>query len=112
MRILENRKVEIKWLKPTFTSGTLGSKTANWTGTPSTIMADVQPMKDMSIQTGSQSEYGELANRMRSVYVENGLFEHGDGIWLPGESLSDLPWRVTSVSKWRDITILYIEKVL
>ena len=105
MRHLKRREQAIKWLTPTLSTGSMGSVTVTWTGTPATVHGDVQPVSSEAMRT----EYGERADRMRLCILPNGSYAIGDGIWLDGEATTDPPWLILSVSKWQDLTALTIE---
>ena len=106
MRHLKRREQAIKWLTPTLSTGSMGSVTVTWTGTPATVHGDVQPVSSAAMRT----EYGERADRMRLVILPNGAYAVGDGVWLDGEATTDPPWLIVSVSKWQELTSLTIEK--
>lgn len=108
MRYLKRRESVIKHLAPTQTTGSLGSVTVSWTGTPAEIAASVQPLSSAHVKT----EYGERAERMRAVILPNGTYAIGDGIWLAGETTATPPWLIISVGAWLDLTALVIEKAL
>ena len=105
MRHLKRREQAIKWLTPTLSTGSMGSVTVTWTGTPATVHGDVQPVSSEAMRM----EYGERADRMRLCILPNGSYAIGDGIWLDGEATTDPPWLIVSVSKWQDLTALTIE---
>ena len=105
MRNLKRREQAIKWLTPTLATGSMGSVTVTWTGTPATVYGDVQPLQSSQMR----AEYGERADRMRLCILPNGLYAIGDGIWLDDEATTDPPWRIVSVSKWQNLTSLTIE---
>lgn len=106
MRNLKRREETINILSPTKVSGTLGSVTVSWTGTPLSIKAFVQPLSSSYYR----AEYGERADRMKLVILPNGSYSAGDGVWLSGESSALPPWLIVSVGKWLDLTSLTIEK--
>jgi hypothetical protein len=47
---------------------------------------------------------------MKQVFLPNGSYSAGDGVWLSGESSALPPWLIVSVGKWLDLTSLTIEK--
>ena len=106
MRNLKRREETINILSPTKTTGAFGSVTVSWTGTPLSIKAFVQPLSSSYFR----SEYGERADRMKQVFLPNGSYSAGDGVWLSGESSALPPWLIVSVGKWLDLTSLTIEK--
>jgi hypothetical protein len=106
VRHLKRREQAIKWLTPTLATGSMGSVTVTWTGTPATVYGDVQPLQSSQMR----AEYGERADRMRLVFVPNSTYKTGDGIWLEGENTADPPWLIVSVAAWQDLTALTIEK--
>lgn len=106
MRHLKRREQAIKWLTPTLSTGSMGSVTVTWAGTPATANGDVQPVSSAAMRT----EYGERADRMRLVILPNGAYVVGDGIWLDGENTANPPWLIVSVAAWQDLTALTIEK--
>ncbi len=106
MRHLKRRETLIKHLTPTLSTGSMGSVTVTWTGTPATVHGDVQPVLSAAMRT----EYGERADRMRLVILPNGAYAVGDGIWLDGENTANPPWLIVSVAAWQDLTALTIEK--
>ena len=106
MRHLKRREQAIKWLTPTLSTGSMGSVTVTWTGTPATVYGDVQPVSSAAMRT----EYGERADRMRLVILPNCAYAVGDGIWLDGENTANPPWLIVSVAAWQDLTALTIEK--
>ena len=112
MRTLKRRESTIKHLKPTSTVGGMGSVTVTWAGTPAEVSAVVQPMDEASMRSITGTEYGITPDKMRAVYLPNGTYADGDGIWLSGESTALPPWLIVSVAAWHDLTRLYIKKVL
>ena len=111
MRHLKRRDQASKWLTPTLSTGSMGSVTVTWTGTPATVYADVQPITGVgNFNQSARAEYGERADRMRMAILPNGAYAVGDGLWLDGENTANPPWRVVAVSAWQDLTALTIEK--
>ena len=111
MRHLKRREQAIKLLTPTLSTGSMGSVTVTWTGTPATVHGDVQPLTGTgTYNQAARAEYGERADRMRLVILPNGAYAVGDGVWLDGENTANPPWRVVAVSAWQDLTALTIEK--
>jgi hypothetical protein len=106
MRHLKRRESVIKHLAPTQTTGSLGSVTVSWVGTPLSIQGIVQPLSS----SHARAEYGERADRMKLIMLQNGDYEIGDGVWLEGELATNPPWIIISVSPWLDLTSLTIEK--
>jgi hypothetical protein len=106
MRSLKRRESVIKHLAPTQTTGSLGSVVSSWSGTPASLTGFVQPLNSSLFR----AEYGERADRMKLVIVQNGTYNIGDGIWIGSESTSLPPWIIVSVSAWMDLTNLTIEK--
>lgn len=90
----------------------MGSVVVAWTGTPAEVSAVVQPMDEASMRNITGTEYGITPDKMRAVYLPNGTYADGDGIWLSGESTALPPWLIVSVAAWLDLTRLYIKKVL
>ena len=106
MRNLKRREETLKILSPTKTTGSLGSVIVSWVGTPLSIQGIVQPLSS----THARAEYGERADRMKLIMLQNGDYEIGDGVWLDGELTTNPPWIIISVSPWLDLTSLTIEK--
>jgi hypothetical protein len=106
MRHLKRRESVIKHLAPTQTTGSLGSVTVSWSGTPTSLTGVVQPLSS----SHARAEYGERADRMKLVILPNGSFAIGDGIWIGDESTALPPWIIVSVAPWLDLTSLTIEK--
>lgn len=107
MRALKRRSQKIKYIAPTVVTGSLGSSTAGWTGTPSEAYADVQPMDSSTVRT----EYGERADNMRLVILPSSTsIDIGYGVWLAGENTSSPPWIIVAKSAWTDLANLTIEK--
>lgn len=105
MRNIKRREQTIRWVPPTVVLGALGSVTAGWGSTPTSIKAWVQPLENSPFR----AEYGERADRMMVAYVPNGEYEISDGVWLEGET-GNPPWVIVSVKEWNDLTALTIEK--
>ena len=105
MRILKSRESPIKILRPTMVTGSMGSVTVSWDGTPSTVYGDVQPLTSEA----ARREYGERAEKMRKVILPRGEYEVGDGVWLQNETGSTPPWLIASVANWA-LTELVIER--
>ena len=106
MRVLKKRESVIKHLAPTQVTGSLGSVTVSWSGTPAQLKGVVQPLSSSYMR----AEYGERADRMKLVILPNGSFSAGDGIWIDDESTALPPWLIVSVAAWLDLTALTIEK--
>ena len=105
MRHLKRRETLIKHLAPTLSTGSMGSVTVTWTGTPAQVYGDVQPLTSES----ARREYGERAEKMRKVILPRGEYEVGDGVWLQNETGSTPPWLIASVANWA-LTELVIER--
>ena len=105
MRNLKRREQTIRWLSPSTTTGALGSVVSNWSGTPTSIKAFVQPLSSSHFR----AEYGERADRMKLAIVANGDYAIGDGVWLESET-GNPPWMIVSVDAWLDLTNLTLEK--
>lgn len=105
MRHLKRREQTIKIIAPIITTGSMGSKTVSWAGTPVSADADVQPISSAS----ARAEYGERADNMRLVILPNDITANlGDGILLEGES--GTPWIIVGKASWYDLQNLTIEK--
>jgi hypothetical protein len=106
MRHLKRRESVIKHLAPTQTTGSLGSVTVSWSGTPASLKGVVQPLSS----SHARAEYGERADYMKLIILPNGTFAIGDGIWIDDESTALPPWLIVSVGEWLDLTSLTVEK--
>ena len=106
MRVLKRRESVIKHLAPTQATGSLGSVTVSWSGTPASLKGVVQPLSS----SHARAEYGERADRMKLVILPNGSVSAGDGVWIGDESTALPPWLIVSVAEWLDLTALTIEK--
>ena len=104
MRHLKRRETLIKHLAPTLSTGSMGSVTVTWTGTPAQVYGDVQPLQSSQMR----AEYGDCADRMRLCILPNGSYAIGDWIFLYDVSTTDPPWLNVSVSKWQYLTSLTI----
>ena len=110
MRHLKRRETLIKHLTPTLSTGSMGSVTVTWTGTPAQVYGDVQPLTGIgNYNMAARTEYGERADRMRMIILPNGSYAVGDGIWLDDEATTDPPWLIVGVAAWQDLTALTIE---
>ena len=107
MRLLLKREQTIGILAPTITTGAMGSKIITWTGTATSVKANVQPISSQSDIT----EYGVRVDKMMLAIVPKAtVCEIGSGVWLSGESSSLPPWKIVSKAAWNDLTNLTIEK--
>lgn len=106
MRSLKRRESVVKHLAPTITTSSTGSKTVTWVGTPATLSGFVQPLDSVHFR----GLYGERSDRMQAIFLPNGTFAVGDGIWIGSESTALPPWIIVSVKAWLDMTSLIVEK--
>jgi hypothetical protein len=88
------------------TKNSIGETVEGW-GEAVATQATVLPLGD-----GISAElYGERSTSMRKLIADkpDGL-EVNNGVWLPGETGAEPPWRIVSVEAWPNHTEATIEK--
>lgn len=106
MRRLQRYLSAILSARRVHTTNAIGEKIEGWEN-PTEARASVFPMGD-----GVSAElYGERATNMRRIVIDKPIsIEVNSGVWLPGETDKEPPWRIVSVQTWPNHTEATLEK--
>ena len=108
MRTLAVNQQTVKIIAPSNVTGTLGSKTLSYAGTPTSVTgATAQPLSSAH----ARAEYGARADRIRLLLLPlDTTVKENYGVWLAADNTSLPPWVVISVSVWSTHIACHIER--